>query len=173
MDPALSGSGRNIALRCALWLVLAGWIGSWAFFALVIARLAFRVLPSAEVAGLLVSPTLAVLHLYGVFAGVALAGLARALRRGWLLVLLPLGLAAACFASEYGVTPQMAALRDLAFGAAGNVEAAARYRALHGLSMGIFTSVLVGAISLLVLHVRHEAPQTGDSPWENPVNFLG
>jgi hypothetical protein len=129
----------------------------------VIARLAFRVLPSAEVAGSLVSPALAVLHGYGAFAGVALAGLALALRRGRLLVLLPFGLAAACLVTEYGVTSQMAALRELTFGAGGNLEAAARFRQLHGLSMGIFTSVLIGAIALVVLHVRHETPQTGDS----------
>jgi hypothetical protein len=130
----------------------------------VIARLAFRVLPSAEVAGLLVSPTLAVLHGYGAFAGASLAGLAIALRRGRLLVMLPLGLALACLASEYGITPRMAGLHELAFGAGGNLEAAARYRQLHGLSMAIFTAVLVGAIALVVLHVRYEAPQTGDSP---------
>jgi Domain of unknown function (DUF4149) len=144
--------------------VLGGWVGSWAFFALVIARLVFRVLPSPEVAGLLVSPALAVLHHYGAFAGVALAGLAMTLRRGRLLVLLPLGLSLACLASQYGVTPQMSSLHELAFGAGGNVAAAARYRQLHGLSMGIFTSVLLGAIALAVLHVRHETPQTGDSP---------
>jgi hypothetical protein len=155
--------GARIALRSALWLALGGWVGSWTLFALVIARVAFRVLPSAEVAGHLVSPVLAVLHLYGAVAGVALAGLAIALRRGWLLVALPLALSLGCLASQYGVTPQMEALHELAFGAAGNIEAAARYRQLHGISMGIFTSVLLGAIALVVLHVRRETPQTGDS----------
>ena len=105
----------------------------------MVARLAFRVLPSAEVAGQLVSPAIAVLHGYGAFAGAALAGLAFVLRRGRLLVVLPLALSLACLVSEYGVTPQMAGLHELAFGAGGNLEAAARYRQLHGLSMGIFT----------------------------------
>jgi hypothetical protein len=143
---------------------LGGWVGSWTLFALVIAQVAFRVLPSPEVAGLLVSPVLAVLHNYGAFAGAALAGVALALRRGRLLVLLPLALSLACLVSQYGVTPQMEGLHELAFGAGGNVAAAARYRQLHGLSMGIFTTVLVCAIALVVLHVRRETPQTGDSP---------
>jgi len=152
------------ALRTALWLVLGGWVGSWAFFALVIARVAFRVLPSAEVAGQLVGPVLATLHLYGAFAGVALAALAIALGRGRLLVWLPLALAAACLASEYGVTPQLAALRDHAFGPDGDVAAASRYRQLHGLSMSIFSAVLAGAIALVPLHVRRDSAQTVDSP---------
>jgi hypothetical protein len=150
-------------LRSLLWLVLGGWVGSWAFFALVIARVAFRVLPSAEVAGQLVGPVLATLHLYGAFAGGVLAALAVALGRGRLLVWLPLALSAACLASELGVTPSMAALRDLAFGSDGNVEAASRYRQLHGLSMAIFSAVLAGAIVLVPLHTRRDAAQRVDS----------
>src|SRR5262245_19948503 len=129
-------------------------------FALVIARLAFRVLPSPEIAGRLIGPTLDTLHWYGVVAGVALAGLAAALRRGRLLVALPLALAAACLVTQLGVTPRMQAIRDLAFGPAGNVEAALRYRQLHGVSMAIFTGVLLGAIALVVLHVRSEERRT-------------
>ncbi len=161
--PALSRTG-NTALRSALWLVLGGWVGSWACFALVIARLAFRVLPSPEVAGLLIAPVLRELHGYGIFAGFALAALALVLRRGRLLVALPLLLSLACLATQYGVTPRMESLRDLAFGPDGNVEAAATFRQLHGVSMAIFTSVLIGAIAMVVLHVRRETPQTGDSP---------
>ena len=48
--------GHSVALRSPLWLALGGWVGSWALFALVIARLAFRVLPSPEIAGQLVGP---------------------------------------------------------------------------------------------------------------------
>jgi uncharacterized protein DUF4149 len=161
--PALNRTGST-ALRSALWLVLGGWVGSWTFFALVIARLAFRVLPSPDVAGLLIAPVLRELHGYGIFAGIALAALALALGRGRLLVALPLVLSLACLATQFGVTPRMEGLHDLAFGAAGNLEAAARYRQLHGVSMSIFTSVLIGAIALVVLHVRRETPQTGDSP---------
>ena len=152
-------AARNtLALRTALWLTLGGWVGSWAFFALVIARIAFRVLPSPEIAGHLVRPLLNTLHWYGAIAGLALAALAVALQRGRLLVGLPLVLAAACLVTQLGVTPRLEAIRDLAFGAGGNVAATAQYRHLHALSMVIFTGVLVGVIGLLVLHVRREHP---------------
>jgi hypothetical protein len=153
----------DVVLRSLLWIGLGGWIGSWAFFALVIARLAFRVLPSSEIAGQLVGPALATLHLYGAFAGLLLAGLAAALRRGALRIALPLALAAAALASELAVTPRMAALRPLAFGPDGSVDASARYAQLHGLSMAIFSAVLVGALVLAVLHARSDSAQTRDS----------
>ncbi len=155
-----------VALRSLLWIGLGGWIGSWAFFALVIARLAFRVLPSPEVAGRLVSPALATLHWYGALAGLALAALAWALGRGALRVALPLALSVACLASELAVTPRMAAIRDLAFGPEGSVEASARYAQLHGVSMAIFSGVLVGALVLAVLHARSEGLQTPDKAQE-------
>jgi Domain of unknown function (DUF4149) len=151
--------GRAVALRSALWLTLGGWIGSWAFFALVIARLAFSVLPSPEVAGHLIRPVLNALHWYGALAGLALAVLAVALRRGRLLVALPLVLALACLTTQLGVTPRLEAIRDLAFGPGGNVEAAAEYRRLHGVSMAIFTTVLLGAIGLVPLHARRDEPE--------------
>lgn len=155
-----------VTLRSLLWIVLGGWIGSWAFFALVIARLAFQVLPSPEVAGRLVGPALASLHWYGAAAGVALAGLAALLHRGALRIALPLVLSAGCLASELLVTPRMAAIRELAFGPEGNVSAAARYAQLHDVSMALFTAVLVGAIALAVLHARRDALQGRDSAGE-------
>ena len=85
------------------------------------------------------------------------------LRRGRLLTALPLALAAACLVTQLGVTPRMEALHDRAFGPAGTVEAAAQYRRLHGISMLIFTSVLSGAIALVVLHVRREQPIASDA----------
>jgi hypothetical protein len=151
------------ALRTTLWLTLCGWVGSWAFFALVIARVAFRVLPSSEVAGHLVRPLLNVLHWYGAGAGLLVAGLAVALRRGRLLVALPCALALACLVSQLGVTPRMEAVHDLAFGPGGNMEAAALYRQLHGVSMAIFSAVLLGGIGLVVLHVRREQPESEGS----------
>ncbi|HKA14731.1 MAG TPA: DUF4149 domain-containing protein [Myxococcota bacterium] len=166
---------RGVALRSALWLALGGWVGSWALFALVIARLAFQVLPSPEIAGHLVRPVLNVLHWYGVAAGVLLAVLAAVLERGLLLVGLPLAMAVACLVTQLGVTPRLEAIRDLAFGPAGNLEAAAQYRHLHGISMAIFSVVLVGAIALVVLHVRREVrrPTADSKTRENTTNFLG
>ena len=55
-------------LRATEALLLGGWFGSWALFALVIAPTAFRELPSGEIAGQLVGPVLRVLHYYGIVA---------------------------------------------------------------------------------------------------------
>jgi hypothetical protein len=80
-------------------------VGSWACFALVIARLAFRVLPSPEIAGHLVRPVLNDLHWYGRGAGSRwLRSRSSAARR--LLVALPLVLASRCLATQLGVTPR-------------------------------------------------------------------
>ena len=86
----------DVATRSALWLCLAGWIGGFGLFALVVAPTAFRVLPSTEIAGTLVGPVLEALHLYGAAAGLLLALLAWRLGRGPLLCLLPLVLTVAC-----------------------------------------------------------------------------
>ena len=147
-----------VAQRVGLWLCLSAWVGSWLCFALVVAPLAFRVLPSTEVAGTLVSPALAWLHRSGAVAALVVAGLAAALGRGKLAVGLPLLLALLTLVSEFGVTPELAALREGAFGQAGNLEAASAYRRLHGLSMSLFTVVLLGALFLVGWHARLDTP---------------
>jgi hypothetical protein len=143
---------RPALLRGLLWLLLGGWIGSWLLFALVVAPTAFRVLPSTAVAGTLVAPVLDALHLYGAAAGLALAALALALRRGALRVALPLSMAAACLYSQFGVTAELAEIRDQVFGPAGNEAIAARFSHLHRLSLGIYSAVLLAALALLGLH---------------------
>ena len=72
----------NLALRTSAWLILGTWTGAWVLFALVIAPTALRVLPGSQAAGQLIGPVLESLHLYGIAAGVALAGLSLLLRRG-------------------------------------------------------------------------------------------
>jgi hypothetical protein len=147
---------RKFFLRCVLWLALGGWFGSWALFGLVVAPVAFTVLPSTEIAGTLVGPLLKVLHLYGAVAGLVLAWLAVALRRGRLLVALPLLLSATCLTSHFGVSLRMDEIRDLAFGPQGDMEAAALWNRLHGISVRIFLGASAAVVALLILHVRAE-----------------
>jgi hypothetical protein len=154
------GTIGGIALRSALWLLLGGWIGAWGMFALVVAPTAFRVLPSTEVAGDLVGPLLSFLHLYGAVAGLALAGIAWALSRPVALRVLPLVLMAACLYTQFGVSGEIAEIRDLALRPEGSEEMAARFTRLHTLSRTIFGSVGVAAIALLVLHAREETLRT-------------
>jgi MFS superfamily sulfate permease-like transporter len=139
--------------RSVLWLVLGGWIGASGYFALVVARAVFRVLPSHELAGRVVDAVYTPLQLYGVGAGLVLAALALVLGRSRWLVALPAVLSLLCFTSHFGITPRLDELRAGAFGAAPQAAASAEFWRLHGASMAIHAAVLLGAIGLLVLHV--------------------
>jgi hypothetical protein len=145
---------REICLRGFLWLLLSGWIGSWAGFALLTAPTAFRVLPSMELAGRLVGPVVSALHVYGIAAGVLLALLTWSLGRGRALVALSLAAAALCAYSELRITPQIAAIRPLVFGPEGSPELAARFQLLHRISVTVFFSVGLSTLVLLAAHVR-------------------
>lgn len=149
---------RGTTLRTALWTLLGGWLGAWALFAFAVAPVAFRVLPNTEIAGRLVAPLLTSLHLYGAGCGVVLAGLALALDRPAWLAVLPLLLSAICLYSHFGVSAEMAEIRELAFGPGGSAELAARFNRLHGLSMTLFGVTGAGAFALIALHARAEAP---------------
>jgi hypothetical protein len=155
-------SWRGGALRSALWLLLGGWVGAWVLFGAVVSRVAFRVLPSPELAGSLVGPVLETLHLYGGFAGVALALLAAALGRGPVRIALPLLMAGLCLYSHFGVTAEIAEIRGRVFGPEGSLELAARFSRLHRLSVALF--VFVGACSMLLLGLHAHAEAREASP---------
>ena len=154
----------HIAARSALWMLLGGWFGAQLLFATTVAPTAFRILPSTELAGKLVSPVLAVLHLYGAVAGVALALLAALLRRGATLTALPLGMAAACLFSHFGVTAELAEIRDAAVGPGASAAAIAHFAHLHRLSMGLFAAVGLAAGLLVVLHSRADLRAHAGAP---------
>ena len=148
---------REVGLRFFLWLLLGGWIGSWVTFGALVAPTAFRALPSSELAGRVVGPVISVLHGYGTAAGLLLALLAWSLRRGALLVAIPLAAAAACAWSELVITPRIAAIRPLMAGPAGAPELAARFAHLHRVSVVIFISVGVSTLVMLAAHVLADA----------------
>ncbi len=151
----------RLALRSALWLLLGGWIGAWLLFGLVVAPISFRALPSTELAGLVVGPVLTSLHLYGAVAGLALGLIAAALGRGSVMLALPLVMAALCLYSHFGLTAQIAELRQVAFGPTGNTEAAVLWGQLHRSSVTLFIAIGIGALVLLGLHVRAEGDPVG------------
>jgi len=156
----------DVAGRSVLWLVLGGWIGASAYFALVVALAVFRVLPSAELAGRVVDAVYTPLQLYGVGAGLVLAALGAALGRSRWLVAHPVVLSALCFISHFGIPARLEELREGAFGADPQAAASAEFWRLHGASMGIHALVLLGAIWLLVAHARADRGAAG-SPREN------
>lgn len=162
--PGTPGRAHAFALRASLWFLLGSWIGAWLCFGLVIAPIAFRVLPSIEIAGTLIGPVLDALQVYGVLAGVLLALIAKRLGRGGSLVWLALAAGALCAASQWVITPAIDAARPLAFGAGGSPEMAARFHQLHRYSVIIFCVVGGATLILLAGHVRADlGPGKGDS----------
>jgi len=152
-----------LALRVALWWILGAWFGALLLFAFVVAPNAFVILP-AELAGQLVSPVLGSMQLYGIAAGLALAGLAGTTGRGKLLVALPLALALLCAISHFGVTPGIAAVRPSALGPESGEQAAARFALLHRASMLLYAAVGLGVGLLTVLHARADLGGRASAP---------
>ena len=143
-------------LRTALWLSLGTWVGSWGFFAFVVSRIAFQVLPG-DVAGDLAGSLLTILHFGGAVAALVAAGAAIALgRRGW-VVGLPVALAIVCLSSEIWLGPEVAAVRPSTQGAQSTVEIGQRFRLLYGISLGLFMIVHLASVLLIVLHARLDA----------------
>jgi len=130
-------------------------------FAFVVAPTAFRVLPGTEVAGQMIGPVLRVIHLFGIGAALALAGLAGALGRHVWLIGLPVLLAAAFAYSEFVVSAELAGVLPHDLGGPSPEEASARFATLHRLSMLIFTGVGFGAASLVIGHVAADRSATG------------
>lgn len=158
---------RAAALRGGLWLLLGGWLGAWFLFAFSVAPTAFRSLPPAEAGGV-VGPVIGSLHLYGAFAGIALAGIARGLGRGRWHQILPLLAAALCLVSEFVLTPEIDRIRNLAFGPAATLEATAQWWRLHGISMAIYSAVGVIALILSGLHAWADAAGA-EAPRAQPI----
>ncbi len=107
-------------LRTMMLLALIVWIGGIIFFAFVLAPTVFSVLPTRELAGNVVNPSLNKLHWMGLFSGVVflifsllynqlLYAQMRAFSAAHLLLAIMLVLTAV---SQFGVTPRMAALRS-------------------------------------------------------------
>jgi len=143
-------------LRSTLWMSLGAWVGSWAFFAFVVSRVAFQILPE-DLAGNLAASLLTILHFGGAAAAFVAAGSAAALgRRGWVVVL-PLGLALTCLVSELWISPEIAAVRPSAIGEAATLESNERFHLLHGLSIGLFLVVHFASLILVGLNARLDA----------------
>lgn len=139
---------RETVLRAALWLSLGSWIGSWGFFAFVVSRIAFEVLPG-NVAGDLAGALLEVLHLGGAGAALIVAAALAALGRRGAVVGFPILLAIVAVASELILSPEIAALRPSTLGAANTEDTQTRFRLLHGLSLGLFMLIHLGSIALV------------------------
>lgn len=142
-------------LRTSLWLALGGWVGAWAFFAFVVSRIAFQVLPG-DVAGDLAGVLLSILHYGGAAAAFVVVGAGMGLgRRGWVIGL-PLVLGVLCLASELLLTPEVAAVRPTRLGAENTVDTQQRFRVLHAASLGLFMAIHLASAVLIWGHARLE-----------------
>jgi Domain of unknown function (DUF4149) len=140
--------GRSALWRGLLWLSLGSWIGAWGFFAFVVSRLAFQVLPG-PVAGDMAGSLLHVLHLQGAAAALVVAASLRALGQRGPVVALPVCLAALSILSELFLSPAVAALRPSTLGAANTEETQTRFMLLHALSLGLFLAIHAASVGLL------------------------
>lgn len=152
----------RIVLRTFLWLALGSWVGSWGFFAFVVSRIAFQVLPG-DVAGDLAGALLAILHFGGAAAALVAAAAAAALGRRGLVVGLPVALAMLCLASEIWLSPEVALIRPSILGAASTLETQQRFQLLHRLSLGLFMAIHLASVVLVALHARLDS-QGSPSP---------
>jgi hypothetical protein len=76
------------------------------------------------------------------------AGALAALGRRGLVVWLPVGLALTCVASELLLSPEIALIRPSTLGAGNTAETQARFRLLHGLSLGLFMLIHAATLGL-------------------------
>lgn len=144
-----------------MMLSLIVWIGGIIFFAFVVAPRLFTVLPSTQLAGAVVSPTLANLHWMGLISGVVF--LFSSVIYNWrkflqlrlftpthLFVVLMMVLTAV---SQFGITPRMRQLRAQAAGA-GSTDPAAEFNRLHEWSTRSEGGVLFLGLVVVVLTAR-------------------
>ena len=147
-------------------LLVALWLGGAVFFSFVVAPSAFRVLPQRELAGAIVTRTIAVVNVGGFVVGLfvlALGFLANdgaARRRSRLVETVALALVAICCGvGHWVVSARMIALRA-AMGRPVDAVAAgdplrAAFNSLHGYSVGLMTvAMLAGVVALFAVARR-------------------
>jgi small-conductance mechanosensitive channel len=162
-------------LRALRLYAMVAWVGGLAFFAFVVAPVAFGTLSSAHQAGLVVGGTLRVLHLIGLIGGLVFC-----LATGWLwlaaevparvgfareIVLTALMLVVTAY-SQFRVLPAMEVDRALA---GGEVETASLedpgrvdFERLHRLSERLEGFVLICGLGVVfVLSRESQWPETG------------
>jgi len=161
-------------LRFFAVLALGTWIGGSFFLMFLAAPDAFRLLPTPDLAGAVVGLALARLHLVAMGAAFVflvchtwLLKNAQALVRPAALLVFAMVILTA--ASQYGVTPRMADLRQEMIAANGSIEATPRasparvaFARLHVVSAGLEVCVFGLGIVVLFLTVRRfSTPESG------------
>lgn len=159
-------------------LLLALWLGAAGFFAIVVARAAFAVLPTRALAGALVGRILPVLFVTGIVVGAAVVLLEwPATRDRWGRVASGSAMAAACAVAQLLVAPRIERLRA-SIGAPLETLAAddarrAAFGRLHAVSVGwLGVAILAAAVALIIAWRSLDAPRHPSpvSPSPAPIN---
>lgn len=148
-------------LRALMLLALVVWIGGIIFFAFVLAPTVFTVLPTPDLAGRVVSHSLAALHWMGLVSGLIflLCSISynqikhadpRLFSAAHLLIVIMLALTAV---SQFAVTPRMHAIRAAAAHWQ-NDSARTEFQSLHRASTSIEGAVLVLGLAVVALTER-------------------
>jgi len=157
-------------LRFVRVFALGTWLGAIIYFAAVVTRGAFKVLPSRDEAGLLIGFTLGGLHLMGMIAAVVFVAASMALGKSLKAFIEPAVLyvilmAAMTIASQDYVMPRMAVLRSQM----GSVDATpgsdsrrAEFDRLHRVSVDLEGAVLLIGLASLFLSTREKKMATAD-----------
>ncbi len=145
-------------------LLLGLWLGAACFFSFAVAPSAFGVLPSRELAGLIVNRTLAIINYSGFTVGLILLASSYVLRQNVnrTKLLLEQGslllLTAACAFGQFVIAAKLNDLRgqigrpidELAI----DDPLRAAFNDLHGYSVTILTTALIAAVAAFFLLVR-------------------
>ena len=147
-------------------LLLSVWLGSMIFFSFAVAPSAFAVLPTREMAGVLVTSTIGKIELLGLIIGPLLI-LIKAL--GWrarrssgasktLQIVLVLVMIAAAALSRFWISPSMVSLRAAMGGHIDDLPATdplrVQFNDLHQYSVALMGTAMVAGVVVLFLSVR-------------------
>jgi Domain of unknown function (DUF4149) len=151
-------------LRYLMLLSLIVWIGAIIFFAGVVTRTAFSVLPTHHLAGTVVNRSLASLHWMGLVSGILFLGSSLIYSRlsqgtvnplAWRHVLI-CAMLALTLVSQFVVSPRMSVLRTSMgdMGAVSSTDPArVEFNALHGWSTRIEGGVLLMGLVVVYLTI--------------------
>jgi hypothetical protein len=150
-------------------LLIALWLGGAVFFSFVVAPSAFSVLPTHELAGAVVTRTIAVVNVGGFVVGLVLLATAFLAsddaarhRRAWLVEVASLAVVAvACGVGHWVVAARMIALRA-AMGRPIDAVALddplrAAFNSPHGYSVGLMCAAMIAGIVALLAIARRRS----------------
>jgi hypothetical protein len=146
-------------------LLLGVWLGSMMFFSFGVAPSAFAVLPTRELAGVMVTSAIGKLEILGMDLGILLVAIhtanlrrRKANRLGVLHALLLLVMIGAAALSRFWISPAMVSLRAQMGGRIDDVAITdplrVQFNDLHQYSVGLMSAAMICGLIVLFLTVR-------------------